>query len=806
MPVLAASADPTTRRPASGAATTSSTNSPDDGPFLAVEVDRAADSPEALTDRLGRPPAYVAVPLDLPLTGTSTVELRTAALEADELGAGLVVAVRPHAGLEDYDQQVADGVALSVTEATADLQAPALVVLGPQMNTPWVAWGLRPTAYTDAFRMTAEALRAIDGDVAMVWSPQAGEGYPFPTDAPTPADGAGDAGTDPALDTNQDGVLDDRDDAYSPYYPGDEWVDMVGLTMLYDPQTEQGVATPVPEPDTARSLLGRAEGVDPDGFYQRYAVDRDLPLLVDTGAAYRPGEGPGETEVKAGWWDQVLRLHAEGYDRTEIVLMHEISYTDAEGRAVDLRVTDRPDLARWFMQTVEEHGVRTGPLVAPNPAAGERTTGTTLDRQSSWIVVGVVLGLVLLLWAAALWVRPMRALAYPATGRRDLRVDLLRGLAILFVVVDHLGMTSLFHLASQEAIGIVSGAELFVVLAGVILGIVSRPRMSVGMFEAVDRGWSRAWRLYLWALFVPLTVFALSHVPWLNTTPVTTYSVPTAGPVAPTSPPSSYDLFAGLEGLLQYPADPSVVPRLLGLQFGPWQFNILGLYVILLFLSPFVLHAFHRGWTAQVLLVSGALYALGQLTGLQVLPFQSDDAFPVLAWQLLFVLGMAAGFFRPELLRFLRSGTGRGLLLLSCLAAAGFMLLSWNNPFLSNAYDVRLSLVDPEVFNPLYNQWFDRTQLRPGRLLNVVVLVVAAFALLTVLWKPIHALLGWLLVPLGRATLYVFIMHVFVIILVTNLRIVPYGDVWLNTLVYGLVILTLLLMVRSKFLFRFVPR
>ena len=56
-------------------------------------------------------------------------------------------------------------------------------------------------------------------------------------------------------------------------------------------------------------------------------------------------------------------------------------------------------------------------------------------------------------------------------------MDLLRGLAIVFVVVNHLGMTSLFQLLTQEAVGFVSGAELFVLFSGLVVGMVYGPRV-----------------------------------------------------------------------------------------------------------------------------------------------------------------------------------------------------------------------------------------------------------------------------------------------------------------------------------------
>jgi hypothetical protein len=62
-----------------------------------------------------------------------------------------------------------------------------------------------------------------------------------------------------------------------------------------------------------------------------------------------------------------------------------------------------------------------------------------------------------------------------------------------------------------------------------------------------------------------------------------------------------------------------------------------------------------------------------------------------------------------------------------------------------------------------------------------------------------------LLIPLGRATLYVFIMHVVLIAVVANIPALQQGNIWLNTAGYALIVALLWVMVRTKFLFRIIP-
>jgi hypothetical protein len=64
---------------------------------------------------------------------------------------------------------------------------------------------------------------------------------------------------------------------------------------------------------------------------------------------------------------------------------------------------------------------------------------------------------------------------------------------------------------------------------------------------------------------------------------------------------------------------------------------------------------------------------------------------------------------------------------------------------------------------------------------------------------------GWLLIPLGRATLYVFIMHVVLIAVVSNIPALQGGRILLNTAAYMVILALLWLMVRTRFLFRIIP-
>ncbi|WP_309076447.1 OpgC domain-containing protein, partial [Paenarthrobacter sp.] len=111
-----------------------------------------------------------------------------------------------------------------------------------------------------------------------------------------------------------------------------------------------------------------------------------------------------------------------------------------------------------------------------------------------------------------------------------------------------------------------------------------------------------------------------------------------------------------------------------------------------------------------------------------------------------------------------------------------------------------------QTFRSIYDGFFERTYLGPGRLLNVLLVIITGYALLSAYWKPIERALGWFLIPIGQATLYVFILHVFLILAAANIPALRQEDIWLNTAAYLVILALLWVMVRTRFLFRVIPR
>lgn len=775
---------------------------PEEGrPLLGAVLEWGEDTAAGFAGRLGAAPAILGHDLAFPYRSSEENDVEGFLEQSSLQGAHAMLTVKPTVPLDQVDAAAARSFAERVVELSSGFKGQLLIRFAPDMNASWVEWGQQPASYRAAFQAVAAAFREGEGGgrTVMVWQPYLGKDYPFDRNRNAPAPGSE---SFDLLDTNGDSTWNSSDTAYEPYYPGDEAVDWVGLSAFHDDTAGGSAVNTVPRAGELRDMLIASGG---ENFYATYAEARDKPFLLQTAAFYSPASGgASEADIKVAWWDQVVGLATAAEFRMAgaVVWDERTSTRDTGVASIDWLLTGNPAIAHEALGRLESSAIVTGPVTEASAGSGY-VRANTVTGAAAWTVGMALLTLLVALWQIPRRINAATAWGYADPSSRDSRVDMLRGLAIVFVVVNHLGMTSLFQLLTQEAVGFVSGAELFVLFSGLVVGMVYGPRAKDDFGTVVDLTWRRAGKLYLTALIVLFGVFLISLLPVFRTDALTTFVDQGTGGAGHDGAGRTYDLYAGMESLFQFPVPPQVLPAILLLQFGPWQFNVMGLYVVLLLASPMILAALNRGKAAWVLAGTLAVYAVGAATRFRLLPSQFEDSFPLLVWQVLFVIGLVAGYHRRSIVTWLGAQTR---VVAACTAAALLLaFLSWGNPYLANGFDVRLAIIPDALYRSMYDLFFGRTYLAPGRLLNVLVLVVAAYAFLTAYWKPVQRAVGWFLIPLGRATLYVFIMHVVLIAVVANIPALQQENVLLNTAAYAVLLGLLWVMVRTRFLFRVIP-
>jgi hypothetical protein len=79
------------------------------------------------------------------------------------------------------------------------------------------------------------------------------------------------------------------------------------------------------------------------------------------------------------------------------------------------------------------------------------------------------------------------------------------------------------------------------------------------------------------------------------------------------------------------------------------------------------------------------------------------------------------------------------------------------------------------------------------------------YAVLVRFWPILFRVFGWFFIPVGQASLYVFVMHLVGVACLAGAWAQAHGSV-VNTLLHALVLLGLWGCVKSRFLFGVIPR
>jgi hypothetical protein len=382
---------------------------------------------------------------------------------------------------------------------------------------------------------------------------------------------------------------------------------------------------------------------------------------------------------------------------------------------------------------------------------------------------------------------------HPEAGR-DLRIDFIRGMVMFVLVINHVEAFSLYALLTWERFGVVTGGEGFVILSGFVLGMVYRRRIEIkGWADSVNRILDRSFQLYRVNVAVILVVLLFHWLPLINADSVMTYVSFASGKV--------YNLYPSADAPLKV-----WLYRILLLQAGPHQFQILGLYIILIFFTPLALWVFQNGRTRELLGGSFLIYIYNWAHPTRITGAQFEWGFTLIAWQLPFFLGMAGGYHRDKIGEFWQNEWVRKLFwTLSIPLFLAFMFFANNNPNPRMPDFAKLSIIPGETFWRIHSEWFLKNHIQPGRLFNYLIVLALGFQLLTHCWKPINKALGWYMIPIGQASLYVFIMHVFLLMIVYNFPFLMESTVG-ATAACTFILAAEWLMVRYRFLFRWVPR
>jgi hypothetical protein len=213
---------------------------------------------------------------------------------------------------------------------------------------------------------------------------------------------------------------------------------------------------------------------------------------------------------------------------------------------------------------------------------------------------------------------PMAA-SLPASGERDLRLDLFRGVALWLIFLDHIPQ-NVVNWFTIRNYGFSDATEIFIFISGYTAAFVyGRAMRERGIIIASARVLRRAWQIYVAHIFL-FTIF-MAEIAYV----AATFDNP---------------LYAEEMNILNFLKQPDItIFQALLLKFKPVNMDVLPLYIVLLLLFPPML------W----LLLWQPAFALAGSALVYVLAWDFDWNLPAypngvwffnpFAWQLLFVFG-----------------------------------------------------------------------------------------------------------------------------------------------------------------------
>jgi hypothetical protein len=360
----------------------------------------------------------------------------------------------------------------------------------------------------------------------------------------------------------------------------------------------------------------------------------------------------------------------------------------------------------------------------------------------------------------------LRSWAYSSTSNRDPRLDWIRGYCLFMMITDHIQDRSALYFLTGGTQFYISAAEAFYFISGLTLGMVTARET---WLVASKRVLSRALVLYRTAVIMSVGFGLLGAY--------------TAIQFWGTGNESNKPLFEWVRtNFLEF------LTSVLMMRTGTSGQEILILYVVYMIVTPIALFFLMRRMGWLVLLGISGIYVTHLLVP-DIFKQPFAVYFEPYQWQMLFFGGLVLGFHRKDVVNFFaKIPVLSRILEVSVLVTAGVFMWIFANNF--SVWPELPKLLD------LKNRWL----MPPVQLALVALYLQAAFIIVSHLWVPLRAGLGWFLEPLGRSSLWAFTVHWFVFMALANYKtyteysgdrwwwqLLGVGFVWATIKAYGLV-------------------
>jgi len=337
-------------------------------------------------------------------------------------------------------------------------------------------------------------------------------------------------------------------------------------------------------------------------------------------------------------------------------------------------------------------------------------------------------------------------------GARDPRLDFFRGLALIFIFVDHVPANPFAHITFRN-FGFSDAAEMFVFISGYTAALAfGRTFLREGFATGTRRVAKRIGEIYV------------AHILLL---------IACVGGIGIAARAFESPLYYEYINLVPFAHEPfEAIWRALALNHHLLYLNILPLYIVLLLWFP-ALFWLLKKHPALALAASLALYGVTRLTGLNLPSYPNSDGwfFNPFAWQLLFSIGAVLGY-----------GAARGIVLpRSRWLVAGAALYAL----------FALIVIAPWTKIPAFDGWrlvpgdllapVNKSAMSGWRLAHILALayLVAIFVNPTAAWLQRRWAQG--VAACGRSSLEIFTLGTFLCFVALFIRVEAGKDLWILT-------------------------
>ncbi|WP_216855202.1 stalk domain-containing protein [Paenibacillus alba] len=259
----------------------------------------------------------------------------TYAKRAKEAGGALQIAWEPDDGLDP----VSDGAYIRKWAQDAKAAGiPIFLRFAGEMNGAWVKWHGDPAQYIAKFRMLHDVFAEEASNVAMVWSP----------------------GDVPANDID-------------PYYPGDAYVDWVGVSLYIEPYENGDPSLPSMLPTSSVERLTR--------LYNTYS-DRKPLMLSETGVPhYSHAAQEDFTEWAKLNLQRLYEIMPYKYPRLKAITYFNVDQ-QMENAKNDYSLSDSSEIQAYYRQMIANPYLLSKVADAAKPADGVGYVPVDANHQS----------------------------------------------------------------------------------------------------------------------------------------------------------------------------------------------------------------------------------------------------------------------------------------------------------------------------------------------------------------------------------------------------------------------------------------